>query len=139
MPVLILQSPSRPSEWKSPNPTAPSTREPSGSVIVTSMDPPRLLSQERSLGALTSSCSSANSTRVRSAALRSSSFVASLGSTSTTVASPLPALIRTSPMARSMVAEIGFGVSKVGMAVSSSWVMSLIGERPDAPQRTQPV
>ena len=119
-PVVMRQSPSGPSPWRSPMPSFPCTREPAGSAIVTSIDgPPLLLSQERSFGALTRSRSSAYSMRVSSAALTSSSLDASLGCTSTTVVRRSPALIRTSPTARSIVAEIGSGVSKVGMALPS--------------------
>ena len=86
-------------------------------------------------GVFTTSRSSSYSTRVSSAALTSCSSEASLGCTSTTVVPRSPALIRTSPMARSMVAEIGAGVSKVGMVMASCGVSF---ER-RVGQRTQPV
>ena len=119
-PVLSRQSPSRPSQSKPASCAAPCTLEPAGSSTVTSIDPPALrMDQERSFGALISNCWSAHSTRVSSAALRSSRLDASLGCTSTTVASRSPARIRTSPMTRSIVAEIGSGVAKVGIGMFS--------------------
>ena len=112
----MRQSPRWPSHWTSANCAAPRTREPAGSSMVTSIDPPALRGDhERSFGARTNRWPLANSTRVRSAAFLSSSLDGSLGCTSTTVAALSPALIRMSPITTSMVARIGSEVSKVGM------------------------
>ena len=121
-PVLMRQSPSGPSQWRSPTPRRRRARasRPAARSSRRSTRRRSAASQERSFGALTSSCPSAYSTRVCSAALH----VLVVGR----VARAGPrrpcrrgrsALIRTSPTARSMVAEIGPGVSKVGMAMPS--------------------
>ena len=120
-PVLIRQSPSRPSLWQSAERQAmPCTFEPAGSSIVTSIElPPLRIRHWRSFGALTSSWPSVYSTRVSSAALTSSSLAGSLGRTSTTVAPRSVGGDPQSPRPRSIVAVIGSGVSKVGMGMSS--------------------
>jgi len=79
-------------------------------------EPPRLPgSHERSFGARTSRLPLVYSTRVCSAALRSSAFDASVGSTVTVVVPASPALTRMSPLTTVTIAVIGLGVSKVGM------------------------
>jgi len=71
---------------------------------------------------------SANSTRVFATALTSSVSAGSAGVTSTVVSAPSPATIRTSATLTSIVAVIGSGVGKTGMA-APSW-----GARVASPQ-----
>jgi len=76
-----------------------------------------ILGTLRGLGPLTRRWPAEYSTRVCSAARTSGSWDSSLGRISTAVSSRSLAVMRTSPTASSATAEIGSGVSKVGMVV----------------------
>ena len=113
MDVLSRHAPSGPVQRNVAIVASPVTRDPAGSEIVTSTDPPsreRMYDVQRWV-VLTSSLPSANSTRTCSAALTSARRSLSLGRTSTTVSARSPASIRTSPTAISTTAEMGSGVS----------------------------
>ncbi len=99
----------------------PWASEPAGNSTLTSIEP-GLPNSERFLGPFTSNLPSAYVTLVCCAARTSASSAALLGSTSTTVSMRLLAAIRAEPTSNSRVTEIGSGVSKVGMAVPSSWL-----------------
>lgn len=120
----------------------PRTSDPAGSSTLTSMAP-GLPNRDRFLGVRTVSRPPEQVTWVCRTARTSLSSEPLRGSTSTTVSVRLPAVMRAVPTSSSMVAEIGSGVSKEGMAVPFSWlgwviplvrrVMSDVGRIGDPP------